>query len=257
MKTLKLLSLLFISLLLSQSCTFAQKKLALGDHELYKVYKAEQPIVIDGIMDDSDWQRAEMRTFDHHYLVEKPSDKVETEFRMLWDEDNLYLFYDCKDQYITARETQRDGAPYLDDCAEIFLIPVPDSIDMHFCLEINLNKVSNDIVFLNNMYQGKPMVIKAFNPDFDVEVSINGTVNDNSDIDKGWTMEVAIPITNFIKTDVYQPVEVGSQWAFLGIRQNRDEVDSDRRVISTLYPIYDIEKDVHQPNRFGLLEFAE
>ncbi len=34
-------------------------------------------------------------------------------------------------------------------------------------------------------------------------------------------------------------------------------VDDRFRSTSTLFPVYDIRKDVHQPSRFGLLEFTD
>ena len=194
---------------------------------------------------------------DYFYNIEKPSDNQKTTFRMLWDEKNLYIFFQCEDKYITARETKWDGEPYLDDCAEVFLIPVPDSLDTHFGFELNLYKASNDFIYFNDYYKGKDIAFKKFNPDFEVAVTVDGTINDNSDIDKGWTMEFAIPLSTFGELGTLVPAEVGNKWAFLAIRQDRNEVEGKRRAISTIFPIYDISKNVHQTNRFGLMEFAE
>ena len=250
----KMLSLILLFLSLN---LFAQteKKLALGDQSIFKVAKTKEAIIVDGHLDETAWKKTEARTLDYFYRIEKPGDKQETKFRMLWDEENLYVFFECEDAYITAREKSRDGQPYLDDCAEIFLIPAPDSLNMHFGFELNLYKSSNDFIWLNNYYQGKSGIVKSYNPDFEVEVSINGTVNDNSDIDKGWTMEMAIPLKLFKGADNFFPVKSGNKWAFLAARQDRNDASGDRRSTSTLFPIYDIGKSVHQPNRFGLLEF--
>ena len=173
------------------------------------------------------------------------------------DDKNLYAFFKCEDKYITAHETERDGKPYFDDCAEVFLIPAPDSLDMHFCFELNLYKAANDLLFFNNFRNGKNGVVKAYNPDFEVEVTIDGTVNDNSDIDRGWTMEFALPLSIFSNLETFYPVKAGTQWAFLAIRQERNDATGNRRSTSTLFPIYDISKSVHQPEHFGLLEFVE
>jgi len=176
---------------------------------------------------------------------------------MLWDDENLYVSFECEDQYITARETARDGKPFFDDCAEIFLIPVADSLDVHYGFEINLYKASNDFIFLNNFYHGQNASVKSYNPEFQIEVFVDGTINDNSDLDKGWTMEMAIPINLFRGMDKFSPVREGNKWAFLAIRQERNEVEGNRRVTSTIFPIYDFSKDVHQPNCFGLMEFVK
>ena len=90
-----------------------------------------------------------------------------------------------------------------------------------------------------------------------VEVTYQGTINDNSDIDSGWTMEMAIPISNFGKLGKVVPVSIGNRWAFLAVRQDRNDNMGNRRSTSTIFPIYDISKNVHQTNRFGLLEFIK
>ena len=147
--------------------------------------------------------------------------------------------------------------PYFDDCAELFLITAPDSLDTHFGYELNINKASNDFIFFNDFYEGKNIGFKGFNPEFVVEVTYQGTINDNSDIDSGWTMEMAIPISNFGKLGKVVPVSIGNRWAFLAVRQDRNDNKGNRRSTSTIFPIYDISKNVHQTNRFGLLEFIK
>lgn len=235
----------------------SDKKLSLGDHPIFKASKTNQAIVVDGKMEEEIWAKTERRTFDHFYLVDQPDDQQQTTFRMLWDEENLYLFYQMEDRFLTARETDRNGEPYLDDCAEIFFITAPDSLDTHFGYELNLNKASNDFIYFNDFYEGKDLAFKGYDPDFKVEVTFQGTINDNSDIDVGWTMELAIPLANFGKLGQVVPVATGTKWAFLAVRQDRNDAEGNRRSISTVFPIYDISKNVHQANRFGLVEFVE
>ncbi len=251
--------LAFLLFAINVQAAWAQEdhKLSLGEHELFKVGKAKSPITIDGKMDEPSWGKTESRSFDHFYNIDKPSDKQNTNFRMLWDDTHLYMFFECEDEFITAREKNRDGHPYLDDCAEIFLIPVPDSLDIHLGFELNLYKVANDFVFFNGFYEGKDIAYRVFNPDYEVEISVDGTINDNSDTDKGWAMEMAIPLKVFKGIDSFVPVKEGNKWAFLAVRQDRNDAEGNRRSTSTIFPIYDISKNVHQPNRFGLLEFVK
>ena len=132
-------TIVLLILLLSATSLFAQeKKLVIGEQPIFKVSRAMQSIVIDGKMDEAAWNKTEARTFDYFYATEKPDDKQKMVFRMLWDDQNLYVFFEAEDKYITARETKRDGQPYFDDCAEIFLITVPDSLDTHIGYELNL-----------------------------------------------------------------------------------------------------------------------
>lgn len=235
-----------------------ETNLLLNDRPLFKVHKATGKMLADGKMNEKDWERSEVRSFDHVYLDEKPSDIQKTKFRMLWDDKTLYLFYECEDSYITAREKLRDGMPFFDDCAELFLIPAPESANAHICFEVNLYKAVNDLVYVNDFNNGNGLPIKGYNPTSKIGVKINGTVNKNSDIDKGWTMEFAIPIEAFKGADRYFPIKNGTQWSFLALRQDRNDAEGNRRVISTIFPIDNIElKDVHQPSMFGLLEFVD
>ena len=257
MSTLKT-SIFFLTLLIATSCTLSgqqEKELVLGEHKLFTVLKTTQPIIIDGKITEDVWGETESRQLEYFYRVDKPTDQQATDFRMLWDEQNLYVSFVCTDQFITARERKRDARPYFDDCAEIFLIPAPDSLPMHYGFELNLYKASNDFVHLNTIYQGKSGSVRGFDPEFEVEVSIEGTLNDNTDRDRGWSMEMAIPLSVFNGMDKFSPVIEGNQWAFLAVRQDRNDAEGNRRSTSTIFPIYDIEKNVHQRNRFGLLEF--
>ncbi|MRI00085.1 hypothetical protein GH721_05995 [Kriegella sp. EG-1] len=230
-------------------------KLSLGQQPIFKALKTSEKINIDGKLNEAIWQNTEERKFDYFYNIAKPYDQQQSTLRMLWDKNNIYLFYEMQDKYLTARETKRDGEPYLDDCAEIFFITAPDSLDTHFGYELNLNKTSNDFIYFNDFYDGKSVAFKAYNPNFKVEVTYNGTINNNSDIDIGWTMEIAIPISNFGKLGTIVPIVAGNRWAFLAVRQDRNDVAGNRRSTSTIFPIYDISKNVHQANRFGLVEF--
>jgi hypothetical protein len=236
---------------------WSDEKLSLGEQPIFKVSKTSQPITIDGKMDEAAWKSTEARAFDFFYRVDKPDDQQKTTLRMLWDNNHLYLFYEMEDKFLTVRETKRDGQPYFDDCAEIFFITVPESLDTHIGYELNINKASNDFVYFNDFYKDKAGILKTYNPDFDVEVTYNGTLNDNTDVDQGWTMELALPIANFDGLAKFVPVKTGNRWAFLAVRQDRNDVEGNRRSTSTIFPIYDINKNVHQANRFGLMEFVD
>lgn len=253
----------FKSLLFISFCFFTQfhwgqdYKLSLEDRPIYSAKKTNTAIIVDGKMDEESWNKTEVRTLNYFHKIKQANDKQKTTFRMLWDEETLYLFYESEDKYLTASEKNRDGTPYLDDCAEFFVIPVPNSANMHFCFEINLYEAKNDVVFINDFYQGNNTVVKGFNPDYQVKVTTNGTINDNSDIDTGWTMELAIPLEAFMGSTHLYPVKAGTQWAFMALRQERNEPEIGRRVMSTIFPILDVSKDVHQPNMFGLVEFVD
>ena len=229
-----------------------EKQLVLGEQPIYKVARAKEPIIVDGKMDEESWKNAEVRTLDYFFRRDEPLEKQQTKFRMLWDNNNIYLFYECEDISLTARETRHDGSPSMDDCAEFFCIPYPDSLSIHFTFEINLYKVAMDCIVLWQYHDNRNFFIWDYNPVYEVGVTYDGTINDDTDVDKGWTMELAIPFKVFSN---FSPARVGSKWAFQVCRQDRNKVNDRFRSTSTLFPTYDIKLDVHPPNRFGLMEF--
>ena len=152
-----------------------------------------------------------------------------------------------EDKYLTVRDTKRDGQSYFDDCAELFLITAPDSLDTDFDYKLNLNKASNDFIFFKDFYKGKNFGFKGFNPDFEVEVTYQETFNNKSDIDSGWTMEMSLPIANFAKLGELVSISTCNRWAFMTVRQDRNDAEGNRRSTSTIFPIYDISKMFIKP----------
>jgi len=234
-----------------------EKQLVIGEQPVYKVSRAREPITVDGKMDEASWKNAEVESFNYFYRGDKPVEKQQSKFRMLWDDENLYLFYQCEDTSLTAREKNFDARPYLDDCAEFFCVPVPDSIYMHFGFEINITKAAYDYIVLWRYYNDRTIFIRSYNPVYKVEVTYDGTINNDKDKDKMWQMEFAIPFTAFSDFHFISRPKTGVRWAFQAVRQDRNYVEDRFRSTSTLFPIYETRKDVHQPARFGLLEFTD
>lgn len=244
------LSVFFVTGGLGESEDWASK------NEIYRAAKTPSGIIIDGKREAA-WNRTESRAISHFAHVEKPSDRQSSTFRMLWDEEMLYLFFECEDRYLNSDITERNGQTYLDDCAEIFLIPAAAPLNMHLGFEVNLREVSNDFIFLTNLHGTKSGSVKSFDPEFEVEVVLDGTLNDNSDIDRGWTMEIAIPLALFDGIHRFSPVKPGNRWAFQVLRQERNDPEMGRRVWSNLFPLPAGSNEVHDPSNFGLLEFVE
>ena len=259
MRTKTFLIILICNITISILHAQPGKKSTMGDQPVYRTQKSSGSISIDGKMDEPSWQKAETRTLDYYYRWDKVPvpDKQKTVFRMLWDEENLYLFYECKDSCLTAREKNHDSEPYYDDCAEFFCIPVADSLNIHFAFELNLYKVAYDFVQFENFYNGKPAVIKSYNPAYKVGVTYEGTLNDDTDKDKGWKMEIAIPFSVFANTNSFFPAKKGTRWTFQAARQDRNVLSDRSRTGSVIFPLNAVTKNIHQSSRFGLMEFVE
>jgi hypothetical protein len=71
----------------------SDKKLSLGEQPVFKVSKASEAVLIDGEMNEKIWKKTEARKLDYFYKVDAPDDAQQTVFRMLWDEEYLYVFF--------------------------------------------------------------------------------------------------------------------------------------------------------------------
>lgn len=237
--------------------TFYNHTLAAVDKNsaVIRVEKAAQNIVVDGMATDKDWSKAEAYPLSYVYNANSSKDKQASNIKMLWDDSHLYFLFNAEDRYLTARETERDGVPYYDDCFEVFLMPSAKPIKLHYGFEVNLNKTANDFIFLNDFYQNSKVSLKSYNPSYQVETRIEGSLNDNSDQDVGWSMELAIPIQAFHSASEFAPLAEGSVWNIMIIRQDRNDALGDRTSISSLLPLTE-HIDVHEPKVFGQIKFV-
>ena len=82
---------------------------------------------------------------------------------------------------------------------------------MHFGFEVNILKTTFDFVVLWKYLDGRTIFINGYDPQYEVGVTYEGTINDESDKDKGWKMEMAI-FSCFNQFN--SRVKPGAKWAF-------------------------------------------
>src|SRR5437867_10765340 len=110
--------------LLIFSAMLAQTRRDLGPVPTYQVKRASRPIVVDGKLDDPAWKAAGAIEFQFPWSQQTGA-RQKTIARVLWDEQYLYVGYDCEDADIVAHYTERDDPTYKDDAVEIFINPNP------------------------------------------------------------------------------------------------------------------------------------
>lgn len=164
----------------------------------YIAYKTPTAIVIDGEPTDAAWDKAEWTTpfIDIEGII-KP--KYNTEVKMLWDDKYYYILAKIDEPHVWANLKQRDTIIFYNNDFEVFIDPDGDA-ENYYELEINALNTAWDL-FLSKAYREKNVVLN----DWDITglksaVKINGTLNNPSDIDKGWTLEIAIPWAAYQKS---------------------------------------------------------
>ena len=212
----------------------------------YEVKRASAPINIDGKLDDKAWAAAAPIEFIFPW-PNQTGPKQKTTAKLLWDDQYLYVGYECEDSDIVALHTERDDPTYKDDAVEIFINAKPSQTLQYFGLEMNARAVLYDYISSDAKY-----FFKRFNMQgVKLASDIRGTLNMRGDKDQGWSLEVAIPWINF--EEMAPKPEAGTVWTANLNRWNGVEPD---RVLSMwsnpLYPT----PHPHVPARFGQLVFA-
>ncbi len=219
----------------------------------------------DGAMGDPAWSMAEWSAaFEDIEGPSQPHPPFDTRVKMLWDDDHLYIGAQMEEPNLWATLTEHDCVIYNDHDFEVFVDPDGDSHG-YYELEVNalgttwdllLEKPYRDDGHADNSWEIEGLVCK---------VGLRGTLNDPSDRDDGWTLELAIPWGAFSKhANMPLPPRPGDRW-----RINFSRVEWDLEVVDGAYRrvpgrpehnwVWSPQGviDMHRPELWGLVEFAE
>lgn len=214
------------------------------------VPRIDAVITIDGLLDEQPWQKAaRLAPFVRHDTMEPA--RAGTEVRVWYDEAALYLGWTCEDGDIQATFTQRDSRFWEEEVVEFFV--TPGALDRYFELQWNPLGSTFDAIISNEL--GPDGRSKQFKGDWSYTaadmtfaVKVEGSVQNSTDRDQRWTVEVRIP---FADLEVDTPAR-GEVWRGNFYRFNRDR-DRETEQLSwspTIWPGF------HQPARFGYLRFS-
>lgn len=217
--------------------------------ETYIIYRTDVPVVIDGRLDEAVWLAApDVGGFVFPWW--RSGKREQTVAKLLWDDEHLYVSFLCEDAHISAEHTQRDSAVYRDDCVEVFTAPNPELPQDYFNIEMNVLGI-----VLDEFHPTQPGEFGGRNWNGEgirIATSIMGSLNEEQDEDRYWTLEVAIPLKNFAVSGAQIPPAAGDVWRLnlnrLGGRTN--DQYSQWRASQTASPNF------HQPDDFGRVEFS-
>ena len=159
----------------------------------YDAPRVELPPAIDGILDDAAWQAAPWtEPFIDIRGEDRPAPQWDTRAKIAWDDDYLYVAARLEEPHLWATLAERDAILYREHDFEVFLDPDGDAL-AYYELEINALGTEFDL-FLDRPYQrrGKANIAWDF-AGLRSAVHLDGTLNDPSDEDGGWSVEIAIP----------------------------------------------------------------
>ena len=184
----------------------------------YTALRAATPLRIDGILDEAAWANAPASPRFVDILTGQPV-WHETRATVLWDATNLFIGFRIEEPNVRAKFTNHNATIYYDNDVEVFIA----GRDAYYEFEINAFNTCYEVFFIwQDVYRKRGFSkapefarrkLKPFNgvdfkthprggrlgnfdwafPGMQTAVHIDGTVNDDRDVDRGWTVELAFP----------------------------------------------------------------
>ncbi|MCM8814804.1 MAG: carbohydrate-binding family 9-like protein [Candidatus Omnitrophica bacterium] len=177
----------------------------------YRCPRIYEQINIDGILNENAWQKAECLEFFVPVKVIEPVSK--TMAKLLYDEKNLYIGLKCFDCDIKATYTARDSSTWEEDVVELFIKTSTEGPG-YYEFEFSPIKTIFDAFVPVSENNGKILEYSRWNCEgIKVETFISGTINDSSDFDDYWSIEISIPFAGLPTLDGRNP-EKGEKWLF-------------------------------------------
>lgn len=210
----------------------------------YTVMRTLGPIKVDGVFDEPSWRAAKSTgAFRANDGSETAMSRVEA--KMLWDDSNLYFAFECDDTDLSATMKKRDEHLWQEEVVEVFIDPDGDEKN-YIELEVNPLGTFLDLFVLTPVV---PIPYESYNIPAKWAVKVDGTVQDSSDRDRGWNIELAVPLKEAVTAPNWPPKD-GDRWRLNLYRIERKPKYQLIAWSPTLKPSF------HTPSRFGEVTFS-
>ena len=215
---------------------------------IYHCPKVSKPPVINGRINDAAWKCAQVVTLVDAAKGGKCAQT--TTARMCWDDRNLYVAFDCADKDIYGTFRKHDDRLFEQEVVEVFLDP-DDNPKRYYEIEVSPRNVVFDALIDNPDGQSAGAL-----SDFGwnckglrTAVVVDGTLDNRQDVDRGWTVELAIPFRS-IGRSTPKP---GEEW-----RGNLYRIDRfpEPMEFQAWSPTLRDPANFHVPKQFGTILFT-
>jgi len=235
----------------------------------YVVYQTTDSITIDGKADEPSWNQA---VWTEGFVdIEgplKPKPTYQTRVKMLWDKNDLYLLAELEEPQIWCYYSQHDQIVYHENDFEVFIDPDGDACN-YFEFELNAANTLFDLFLPKPYRDGGKALLTWDAKGFKSAVSIDGTLNNPTDWDKKWILEMAIPFESLkMETETGVPTD-GAIWkinfsrvewqtTIVDGRYQKKKDEKTGLVLSENNWVWNAtgEINMHTPERWGMLQFS-
>ncbi|MCH2142636.1 MAG: carbohydrate-binding family 9-like protein [Phycisphaerales bacterium] len=236
-----------------------------ADHpRIYTADHVTQPPQIDGRIDDAAWNSAAWTAaFIDIEGNAKARPRFETRAKMCWDDEYFYVAAEMEEPHLWGTLTDRDAIIYHDNDFEIFIDPDGDRCRYNE-YEINVLGTEMDLRMSSPYRCGGNYDLTWDFEGVRSAVGVQGTINDPSDQDEQWVVEVAIPWSSMADTaGVACPPRARDTW---WVNFSRVQWQADIRQ-DKYHKIKDLREDnwvwspqgaidMHRPEYWGLVHFV-
>jgi hypothetical protein len=231
----------------------------------YVCYCASAPLRIDGKLDDPAWRAAPWsETFVDIEGSAKPAPRFRTRMKMLWDDTHLYVGAEMEEPHVWGTLTEHDSVIFRDNDFEVFIDPDGDNHE-YYEFEMNALNTGWDL-FLPRPYKDGGRAQNSWEiPGLRTAVSLDGTLNDPSDADRGWSVEIAFPWRALAEyAHRAAPPRDGDQWRvnFSRVEWRVDTAGGRYVKVAGLREdnwVWSPQGiiDMHRPERWGYVQFSK
>jgi len=195
----------------------------------YTAYKTQDHITIDGKADEPIWNTVQW-TSNFIDILGVKTPQYQTNVKMVWDDTYFYILAKIEEPHVWADIKEHDAIIFHNNDFEVFIDPDGDTHN-YYELEINaLNTVWD--LFITKPYRelNSPVLNDWHISGLKSAVHVDGTLNDASDTDKGWTLEMAIPWSVYKTSYFEDSVPKDTFW-----RVNFSRVNWDYELTNDIY----------------------
>lgn len=261
----------------------------------YTAKKVSSSIKVDGNTKKPIWKNANWSKRFVDLVTGDPA-MYNTQVAILWNNTHLYIAFEAEEPFVEAKLTEKGSIVFLENDLEIII----DGGDCYYELEVNAANTIYEVFFIwkdaykkggkfdfpqfdvhqseaytfggnydrkgESFWKGThPRGIRwAFTnynlPNLETAVQVDGVLNDNKNVDKGWSLEVAIPWSSleWLANGRSLPPTNGDIWKmFLGRFQKLvvggKAVQPHPGMVLNSHGAY----DAHLPEKWSKIKFAD
>ena len=221
------------------------------------------PVILDGKITERAWESVSWT--DSFVDIEgdlKPKPYHDTKVKMVWDDNYFYFAALMEEPHVWATITEKDEVIFKDNDFEIFLDPDGDTHN-YYELEVNALETEWDLILLKPYHDDGKVAVDSWDiPGLITQVHVDGTLNDPTDRDQGWSVEIAIPWKALEECAPNLHPKEGEQWKvnFSRVHWETDIVDG--KYAKTDSPEFNWVWSpqgliyMHMPDLWGLVQFT-